>query len=511
MHYEITRRYIVTAAEGLAVYPHPSGEDSALSHLPEGTILVCAELLESAAAERRMRISAPAGWIDPSELAEAPKPSSFALAWPEFEENHTAHAAGDHYGIPFPLTHAEFKEMGAAFLTKAFHAAGTLSPKNEVIDIHAYHQVDGGGASITAAFDVRYANELRPTPPKTLFAKMPASDIQRKFVSSHMLFGETEFARLSSKLELPIDVSRYVFGDYCQLTANGILITERIGFGDPPIEKAHPKGLDALLQDADEHYRALNGLLAQLVAFHKRGGFGPQLEEIFPFRSSGGTMPPVAIDGLLDFITHRVPHLLPPEMSSPTFLTRLEKDAGWILAHLKELATALHRDVDYTGFCHANLNLDNAWFWRDAEGQLQAGLIDWGAAGQMSIGQAFYGMLFASEPVKMLPLRRALVDSFIEDYAEASGIRLDFDALLSRAKIACLLNLPMIVFASQQFLQNYAEIDLGQIEGLSDPSFVNDDGFQTMFAMLGNCLMEWFDDDFDPVEACRACLKESAA
>ena len=506
MTFESARRYIVKAPQGLTVHRAPNLNAPAGAELPQGTIVVCAECAEPEPGKPALRISAPAGWVDPNALDEAVAPASFALDWPDFEANHLTQAAGDHYGVVFPLTHRQFEEMGPAFLTEAFHASGTLNRENSVTRIENYKKIDSGGASITAAFDAYYANAKRPTPPQELFIKMPASDVQRKFVSSHMLFGETEFARFTANGSLPFETSRYIFGDYCKRTANGILITERIPYGISPIEEARPKGLDSLLPNAEEHYRTLNALLARLVAFHTSGGFGPRLETVFPFRPAAAAMPPVPIDGLIDFIAHDVPHLLPDAMSEEDFLIRFKEEASWILAHLKELARALHQDVDYTGFCHANLNLDNAWFWRDKEGALQAGLIDWGAAGQMSLGQAFYGMLFASEPTKMLALRRSLVESFIEDYAEASGQRLVFDALLLRAKVACLLNLPMIVFAAEQFLQNYAELDLKQVQGLTDPRFAEDDGFQTLFAMLGNALMEWFDDDFDPIDACKAIL-----
>jgi hypothetical protein len=508
---ETAQRYVVSSPRGLAVHADAEGSGQPLALLPQGTILLCAELQDDKAGQRRMRISAPSGWVDTIELEEAPPPPSFALSWPEFEGHHLQQAPGDHYGIPFPINHAQFEEMGPAFLTQAFRATGDLSPRNEVLQIDAYHRIDGGGASVTAAFDVRYADDTEAAPPKQLFVKMPAADVKRKFVSSYMLFGETEFSRLSVAGTFPIPVSRYVFGDYCQRTANGILITERIPFGEEPIEKAHLKGLDALLPDADDHYRALNALLAQIVGFHKRGGFGPHLEEVFPFRRGGSVMPAVASDGLIDFITARVPHLLPQQMTSEAFLARFKADADWILDHLRELSAALNKNVDYTGFCHANLNLDNAWFWRNQEGSLQAGLLDWGAAGQMSLGQAFYGMLFASDPAKMLPLRRELVNAFIVDYHGASGIQLDPEALLQRAKVACLITLPMIVFASEQFVQNYAKMDLGAIEGLADPRVVADSGFQTMFAMLGNILTEWFDKDMEPVETCRALLTEDVA
>ncbi|MFK7897742.1 MAG: hypothetical protein AB8G23_18040 [Myxococcota bacterium] len=508
---EATRRYVVAATQEIPVYADPELAGPAFAQLAPGSTLLAAELRSDASGSLRMRIGAPNGWIDPQGLEPAPAPRPVALKWSDFEAAQGELAPGDHYGIVFPTSHEAFEEMGSAFLTQAFRASGVLTEAQEVLRIEAYERVDSGGASITASFDAVYADPLvsgLTKAPTKLFVKMPAADVQRKFVSSHMLFGETEFARFISNAPFPVPVSRYVFGDYCRQTTNGILITERIPFGEHPIEKAHPKGLDALLPNAEEHYRALNVGLAQIVAFHKRGGLGEELEEVFPFRAEGSFMPAPPVGGLIDFITGDARHLLPDEMTTPSFVTRFQSDAEWILANLRPLAAALNKDVDYTGFCHANLNLDNAWFWRDEEDTLRAGLIDWGAAGQMSIGQAYYGMLFASRPERMLGLRRELVRDFVAEYERASGIELSANALLRRAKVACLLTLPMIVFASEQFLERYGRNELAETRSISDAAHEQDSGFQTMFAMLGNVLMEWLDPELDPLEVCRSLLGE---
>ena len=34
-------------------------------------------------------------------------------------------------------------------------------------------------------------------------------------------------------------------------------------------------------------------------------------------------------------------------------------------------------DPDYIAYAHPNLNIDNAYWWRDDKGVLDAGLIDW--------------------------------------------------------------------------------------------------------------------------------------
>ncbi len=91
---------------------------------------------------------------------------------------------------------------------------------------------------------------------------------------------------------------------------------------------------------------------------------------------------------------------------------------------------------DYTGLCHPNLNIDNAWYWRNGAGELQAGLIDWGGAGQMSIAQAFCGMLMMPDPYMYLELRDDVMATFIAEYAAKGGLLLDPAKLLFQYKAA---------------------------------------------------------------------------
>ena len=513
MPYETAHRYQIRNPTPVPVTETGNPSSAIVATLPANTLVVCAEIKRIDGNEPvgneppealRIRISAPAGWIPATDLAEAPRHSPLALGWEAFEANHTRTAPGDQYGLDFPFTHQQLQASGPDFLTRAFHAAATLEPSNRVERIRNYRIIDGGGASTNASFEVEYRRDA-PSMPKKLFAKMPATDPRRKFITSHMLFGETQIAMRFAALDLPVPVTRYLFGDYCRATSNGLLITECIPFGEPPIEKILPKGLDPTLPNAAEYYDVLTGLQARLVAFHKRGGLGPEAEAIFPFRTKNSGMPPVELAPLLDFVREKVPHLIPPRFSDPALLTRIETDGQRILDSLPELARVIGRDVDYTGFCHANLNLDNAWFWRTPEGKLEAGLIDWGSAGQMSLGQSFQGMLFAANPDDFLALRRRMVDRFVTDYEAAAGVQLDASKLLLHAKIASMTGLPLLVYALQDLSARYADERLRALTGPNDPLLRTDSGLGTMLSMLGTFLSEWFDTE-SPEQICRRVL-----
>ena len=57
----------------------------------------------------------------------------------------------------------------------------------------------------------------------------------------------------------------------------------------------------------------------------------------------------------------------------------------------------MHSQPDFIALCHWNANVDNAWFWRNAQGELECGLIDWGRVGQMNVALALFGALSAAE------------------------------------------------------------------------------------------------------------------
>ena len=57
----------------------------------------------------------------------------------------------------------------------------------------------------------------------------------------------------------------------------------------------------------------------------------------------------------------------------------------------------LGRRPECVALCHWNANVDNAWFWRDADNVLNCGLMDWGCVSQMNVGMAIWGAMSGAE------------------------------------------------------------------------------------------------------------------
>jgi hypothetical protein len=72
------------------------------------------------------------------------------------------------------------------------------------------------------------------------------------------------------------------------------------------------------------------------------------------------------------------PGLLPANVRSPRFMARLRDDAPRFMQHESAVWKYLRDNPDYIALCHWNANVDNAWFYRDAEHVLRCGVLDWG-------------------------------------------------------------------------------------------------------------------------------------
>ncbi len=428
------------------------------------------------------------------------------MDWKTFEARHLHVTVGDHYGIDFPFSIAMLSEFGAEFLTAAFRAAGTIAADNSVTEIVALEPLAMKGASENALLTVVYAKNS-PELHTKLFVKFPPAAVELKFGLSRMARGEVAMQRLASERNLPVATAKYYFGDHAAATTNYILVTERIAFGVAPIEPAYRKGYDQDVPNVEEHYLVLARALASVVAAHKTGALGHDLETIFPFAQAMRDFHPVAdaegrIDRLIDFIGRIAPQLFAPQATTPAFLAQWREDLLFGLAHKDAVIAYLRQNIDYTGLCHPNLNVDNAWYWRDASGDLQVGLLDWGGAGQMSIAQALSGMMMMPDPDMHIRLVRDVIDSFITEYQRLSGLELNRDELLLQYKASIFSTAIWIIL--QMLVDGLSQFSEDEYRTMQDrfDDRLQQNGFSAAIIWIDNMLREWLDGQ-TPGDACR--------
>lgn len=310
---------------------------------------------------------------------------------------------GDRYGLAFPADPAALAVGGALFLTKAFLASGVLRD-NSVTRIAGFREVTGGSTGRKVALTVEYA---RPAAEMhtDLFVKFsrdfgdPARDRGKTQMEP-----EVRFATLSRAPEFPIAVPEVQFADYHRPSGTGILVTERIRFGENGIERQYHKCLDYEMPEPLEHYRALLTALARLAGAHRSGRLPTELTACFPLDVAAATVgerAPLSAEALnrrvdqLAELAETRPGLLPS--CSPAFIGRLRADAPRFARGEDTITGLLAGDSDYVALCHWNANIDNAWFWREAHGALRCGLMDWGCVGQMNLGMAIWGAMSGAE------------------------------------------------------------------------------------------------------------------
>jgi hypothetical protein len=344
---------------------------------------------------------------------------------------------GDYLGLDIPAHADALRAGGGAFLTKAFRASEAINTDAAVRAIADLQEFRGGSTGRKALLSVEYddTSEL----PTDLFVKFSRDfdDPERDRGRTQMDY-EVRFALLSRMSGFPIAVPTCLFADYHCPSGTGLLITDRILYGINGIERHYDKCMDYTMPDPLPHYQALLGALGRLAGAHKAGRLPADLVEPFPVDmeslSVGERVPYTAeqlqrrVQRLADFAEAQ-PGLLPDNLRRPDYLSRLTSDVTRVAAHENAIWRSLEADPDYTALCHWNANVDNAWFWRDVDGRLDCGLLDWGCVGQMNMAMAIWGAMCSAETDMWSQHLDSLLGCFVAEMRMAGGPSLDAGTL----------------------------------------------------------------------------------
>ncbi len=351
---------------------------------------------------------------------------------------------GDATGLDIPAHPDALRAAGPEFLTRSFRAFGSLDETNKVARIEHVELCPGGSTGAKLFMDIAYG---RPDPAlhTRLFVKF-ARDFAdaRRDVRGWEMASEARFAPLSRLPGFPIAVPRAYFADYRQACGGGLIITERIAYGEGSIEPHRRKCLDHLTLDEPlPHYRQVVTSLARLAAAHKSGRLAPDIDTRFPFNPATDSADPITytreqLDEELDRcfrFSQMCPQLLPPEVRTSEFQARLAADASMIFEHEAAIQNFLQSDPRMIALCHWNAHIDNCWFERDAGGGLHCGLTDWGRVGQITFGSALWGGLSAAHHTIWDHHLDELLALFVRDYAGQGGPAITAEELLFHLRL----------------------------------------------------------------------------
>jgi hypothetical protein len=399
---------------------------------------------------------------------------------------------GDHFGLSIPADPEALRAGGAAFLTDAFRAYGADKP---VTRITQFDEVPGGSTGRKALLRVEYAT---PGADTDLFVKFsrdfddPIRDRGKTQMESEVLF-----AGLTREPGFPIAVPANQFADYHRDTGTGLLISARINYGANGIERQYHKCLDYEMPDPVGHYRALVTALGRLVGGHRSGRV--RVGDQFPVDMQAaqvGERAPISpeklgrrLGQLADFAADS-PGLLPANIGSPQFMSRLRDEAPRFLEREQTVWDYLAGHPDYIALCHWNANVDNAWFWRDTGNALHCGLMDWGCAGQMNVAMALWGAMSGAETSMWDHHLDELLSLFVAEVSRCGGADLSVSELRRQVMlyvgvmtIAWLLDIPALI--RKRFG------DAAAMMTRKDPGIKNDESVRAPLQMLTNALNLW--------------------
>ena len=415
--------------------------------------------------------------------------------------------AGDMLGLRIPAHAEALRAGGVEFLTRAFRAAGALSADNSVARITQFEDCPGGSTGRKLLLAVEYA-AAAPDLPTQLFVKFSrAFDDPIRDRGKDQMEAEVRLGLLSRVPGFPIETPACLFADYEHGSGTGVLITERIAFGTGTIERAWEKCLDYEMPDPLAHYRVLLGAVARLAGTQRSGKLADAVAEKFPFdpeHAAGGD--PIRYDArqlqnrvsrYADFAA-KYPQILPANIREPAFIARLMDEVPRFLAQEAPIKRFLQSNPDLIALCHWNANVDNAWFWRGPDGELECGLMDWGRVNQMNVALAIWGCLSAAETEIWDNHLDELLQLFADEFARAGGpalqiaeLRLNIDLFVAMLGLAWLMDAPPLI-------QRHVP-DLDQAQDRRDPRFEKSEVARTQLHMLTNFLNLWETHDFGTV------------
>lgn len=392
-------------------------------------------------------------------------------------ENHTKVRKGMLYGITFPWTEdmLHSADWGAEWLTKAMHSAGSLPKENRVAKVipDKKYRITTGNNGGKFLFEVEYEIPDEHLHTK-LFAKIPHS-MEKETMSDRlsssvnkqpMELYEVNTSRLL-EATLPTKIPRYYFGDISNETSNWILITEAVNFHDPApldfagktlgqakqplkayeIEGPYDKCMDWCLRgDPAEYYLVLIRCGARMAGLFKSGAMGdPDVvakhfenmfsvpKEAFGVQPGCSGQPPKMlkskVDQALELWSNTGAVLFPDFTKDPAWQTKFTASMMKLNAYAGESQYFFHHDDDYVSLAHSNMNVDNAYFWRNDKGELELGVFDWGGMGCRSLGFKLSWWLYCMDFEVLDANFDKFLDCHIESYQSAGGPKLDKEAL----------------------------------------------------------------------------------
>merc|ERR1719382_999302 len=184
------------------------------------------------------------------------------------------------------------------------------------------------------------------------------------------------------------------------------------------------------------YYLAMCRSLGRMAGLHKAGNLHPDVNEMFPMPGPTewhGILPGLdegtfkmdigRVDQFVRFVGETAKAVMPDEITDPDFLAQWKKDIFVIKDFQSEIGVfqmgggVPGAGVDYVGLTHNNLQIDNAFFWRNEQNEVEVGLLDWGVLNCGPLAGAIQGCISGAQVEVLIEHRGAFLQAFIDEYA----------------------------------------------------------------------------------------------
>jgi hypothetical protein len=407
--------------------------------------------------------------------------------------------AGEIFGLEIPADAATLVSGGTDFLTKVFRASGALATNNRVNRIVRAEEFIGGGSGKKLLLNLAYESP-EPALSEQLFIKFSRNfDNELWDRARFMMISEANFAVLSRSPDFPVTVPACLFADVESKSGTGLIITECITYGRNGVEPLYPKCLDYTVPEPVEHYKAILKGLAKLSGTHRSGRLSPEFDKIFPYnRERTSAVFAIRIpqekliqraNRMFDFI-ERYSKLFPENIRAPQFREQFIRDIPDLVGAEERIREVLFGNPEFIAFAHWNANIDNCWFWRDAQGILHCGFMDWANAGQISVAQSVSGAISGAEPLIWNEHLDELLTVYIEEYAAQGGPRLSLDEM--RLHILLIVAVSGVAYAMGAPVALERDIEgIEAIESYQDDCFRAHENARIQLHMMTKMLNVW--------------------
>mmetsp|Transcript_70587 Transcript_70587/g.163149 ORF Transcript_70587/g.163149 Transcript_70587/m.163149 type:complete len:301 (+) Transcript_70587:360-1262(+) len=152
------------------------------------------------------------------------------------------------------------------------------------------------------------------------------------------------------------------------------------------------------------------------------------------------------VENTLKFVNTVAPWLFPEDVKEKDFLAQfgaqmdqLNKAANCIGYWASDAEDFSER---FFGLMHPNLQVDNAFFWTDDDGEYHAGLLDWGGCGYMNYSGVFLGAVSGAEPEVYLEHEEKWFRCFADEFTRFGGGDMDPDLLVKMSRLMYASGMP---------------------------------------------------------------------